>query len=168
MRSDRYPKLAAARAGLVRALEFLVFLAFASFTLTMLVAVFNRFVLNDSLVEAEEFIRYCLVWMTLLAAPLVTAEGSHLNGSLMGFIKLPAAGWIEMMAMKLGVLAFALCLGFATWSLIEQTISRSPAMGINLGFVYTSMLVGATLDVAIVLLDAVLGTEPGPKADYME
>ena len=134
----------------------------------MLGAVFNRFVLNESIVEAEEFVRYCLVWMTLLAAPLVTAEGSHLNGSLMGFIKSPAARWVEAFAIKAGVLAFALCLGFATWSLIGQTISRTPALGINLGFVYAAMLVGATLDVTIVLLDAVLGRQPAEKVEYME
>ncbi len=168
MPDETRPALAVVRARLVRAVEALVFVAFTSFTVTMLVEVFNRFVLNESLVEAEEFSRYCLVWMTLLAAPLVTAERGHLNGSLLGFIDSPAARWLEAFAVKAGVLAFAGCLGFATWSLIEQTISRTPALGINLGFVYASMLVGSIIDVAVVLLDWAIGGEPAKQVEYME
>jgi TRAP-type C4-dicarboxylate transport system permease small subunit len=160
--------LRAWRRRLIRAIEACVIVTFVTFTLTTLVAVFNRFVLNYSLVEAEELIRYSLVWMTMLAAPLVTEEDGHLNGSFMGFVKAPLARGIERAAVYAGTGLFGILLASSAWQLIGQTIETSPALGVNMGVAYAAMFVGGVLELLMVVLLVLDRAPRGAKVDYFE
>ncbi len=153
---------------IVRCVEVCVFVMFMTFTLTTLIAVFNRFVLNDSIVEAEELIRYAMVWMTMLAAPLVTDEGGHLNGSLMGFVKSRLAATIERVAIHGGIAAFAILLVWSSWDLICNTITQSPALGVNMGVAYAAMLAGGILELLIVLLEVLAPASRQTRTGYFE
>ena len=156
------------RRRIVRCVEVCVFVMFMTFTLTTLIAVSNRFVLDDSIVEAEELIRYAMVWMTMLAAPLVTDEGGHLNGSLMGFVKNHLAATVERVSIHGGIAAFAILLVWSSWDLICNTITESPALGVNMGVAYAAMLAGGILELVIVLLDVLAPASRQAQTAYFE
>ncbi len=161
-------RLQAGRRRLIRVIEACVLVLFLTFTLTTLIAVFNRFVMNYSLVEGEELIRYSLVWMTMLAASLVTDEGGHLNGSFMGFIRHPLARRIEAVAIHAGIGVFGLLLAASAWQLIGQSIETSPALGVNMGVAYAAMFVGGVLELVMVVLIAFDPSPPPQKVEYAE
>ena len=65
--------------GLLRtAIEALTALLFASFVVIVIVQVFCRYVLNDSLVWSEEITRFALYWMTMLTMALAADRRGHI------------------------------------------------------------------------------------------
>lgn len=57
--------------------KYLAITAVAVMTASILVQVFCRYVLNDSLPWSEELARYLMVWMTFLTLPVVSRAKQH-------------------------------------------------------------------------------------------
>jgi len=57
--------------------KYLAITAVAVMTASILVQVFCRYVLNDSLPWSEELARYLMVWMTFLTLPVVSRTKQH-------------------------------------------------------------------------------------------
>lgn len=63
--------------GLIQLFKYLVLSAVAVMTLVILIQVFFRYVLDNSLPWSEELARYLMVWMTFLALPVVSRNHQH-------------------------------------------------------------------------------------------
>lgn len=62
---------------LTRLTKYLALTAVGVMTAVILLQVFFRYVLNNSLPWSEELARYLMVWMTFLALPVVSRENQH-------------------------------------------------------------------------------------------
>ena len=63
--------------ALIFVFKYLAITAVAVMTASILVQVFCRYVLNDSLPWSEELARYLMVWMTFLTLPVVSRTKQH-------------------------------------------------------------------------------------------
>ena len=64
-------------AAIIFLFKYLAMAAVGIMTLSILVQVFCRYVLNDSLPWSEELARYLMVWMTFLTLPVVSRMKQH-------------------------------------------------------------------------------------------
>ncbi len=66
-------------AAIDRAVEFVLFAIFLTFTIVGGLQVFNRFVLGFPLSWSEEFQKFGHIWMVMLAIPVAYRRGAHLG-----------------------------------------------------------------------------------------
>jgi TRAP-type C4-dicarboxylate transport system permease small subunit len=109
-------------------------------------AVFFRYVLNDSLTWSEELARYGLVFVTFLGCATAARRGSHIRVTLAEEVMPPA--W----ARRLNVVQDAVTLVFVGYiAMLAVEISgvlggtRSAAMQIPMSYVYAGIVIGFTL-----------------------
>lgn len=134
----------------------LVVLAYAALIVNVSAAVFFRYVMNSSLVWAEELARYLFVWITFLAAGLGAGQNIHIGMDyLLSKLGDPARRWAQI-AINCGVIVF---LGVLIVVGVElaQFGTRSPSMllGVRMSYVYAAVPIGALvmlLNVALVTM----------------
>jgi TRAP-type C4-dicarboxylate transport system permease small subunit len=122
-------------------------LLLAFYLSVILLQVFFRYVLNDSLFWSEEVVRYSLVWGVLLGAALVAYDRGHIKIDIVGPF-LPAGGQrvLQFIANSC-TLAFLLILAYAGWDFTERTWFQSSAsLGVPMRAVYLALPVGAALE----------------------
>jgi len=74
----------------------------AMLVVMVLLAVFFRYVLNQSLSWSDELVRYLFVWFTLLGGAVVVREREHIRVDyFVAKIPLPFRRWIDMTMMLL-------------------------------------------------------------------
>lgn len=113
-----------------------------SFVVVVLMAVYYRYVLNDSLVWTEEFIRFTLFWLVLIGAALVALENGHLRIEVVQRIAPePVANALESLA-RLCTIAFCVILAWQTYELFGRTTGTSPALRFPMRWVYAAMIFG--------------------------
>lgn len=124
----------------VSVILFMIVLALAT------AAVFFRYVLNNSIVWAEEIIRYLCIWVFFLTMCESTRTGAHLALDLIpGFLtgKAKAVLNIAIEAVS-GIFDGVLIYYGLQLALINMT-QKSPALMIPYGYVYLAIPVGAAL-----------------------
>lgn len=129
------------------ALRWVSVLLLAFYLSVILLQVFFRYILNDSLFWSEEVVRYGLVWGVLLGAALVAYERGHIKIDVVGPF-LPAAGR-RLLAFVANAcsLAFLLILAYAGWDFADRTwFQNSASLGVPMRAVYFAMPVGAALE----------------------
>lgn len=147
------PRGSAFERGLRTGLTAVSVLTLAAYLVVVLLQVFYRYVLNDSIFWAEEFVRASMVWGVMLASALVAAQRGHIRVELLESW-LPAAGRraVGFVANAL-TLAFCLILAYAGIELVERTwFQRSPMLDIPKWWVYVAIPVGAGLEALLMLL----------------
>ncbi len=115
-------------------------------TASVLLGVFFRYVLNDSLSWSEELARYCLIWMSWFGASLALRRGGHIAVEFVIDALPPKARKIAVLGGELLTLFFLLVV---LWYGIKATgnVSRQStiALGISMAGPYASVPVGAAL-----------------------
>lgn len=160
-------RLEALNARVDRAVFAVVVAAVAAMFLVVVAQVFCRYVLNFSLVWAEEAARYLLVLTTFLGASAAMRRGAHLGVSLVVERLWPTARrFVEALVQIVGCLVYAVLILEGT-SLARQNFDQaSPALGLPLGLVYLMIpLAGLLLGLqSVQRLAAVAGagTESAP------
>ena len=145
----------------------LVVLAYAALIVNVSAAVFFRYVMNSSLVWAEELARYLFVWITFLAAGLGAGKNIHIGMDyFLGKLRDPAQRWAQI-AINSGVIVF-LCVLIVVGLQLAEFGTRSPSMllGVRMSYVYAAVPVGALvmlLNVALVTLRLLAETSPGGR-----
>ncbi|RMG84100.1 MAG: TRAP transporter small permease [Bacteroidetes bacterium] len=127
--------------------DYIVAGLFGSIVLLMLVAIFFRYVLNNSLFWSDEIIRYLFVWLTFLGAAVAFRENAHIRVTFFRE-KLPATPRkiVENLDqwLTLGFLIF-LSVGGFYW-VADLRGSFSPALGLPLNWLfYAALPVSTTL-----------------------
>ncbi|MFQ6111155.1 MAG: TRAP transporter small permease [Nitrospinota bacterium] len=132
---------------------------FAAMTVIVLVQVFFRYILHNSLAWPEDLARYLMIWIAMVGAAVVAREDTHYH---IEFIvdNLPRIPYVVVnLVCKAAVLLFLLFLliyGFST--AMSQHDVISPSLGTPMVWPYMAIPVGALLlivNVALTLYEQV-------------
>lgn len=125
----------------------------AGYFVLVLLQVFFRYVLNESLFWAEEVVRGALLWGIMLSSALVAASRGHIRVELLESILPPAGRSIVIWLANALTLAFSLTLLYAGIQLIDRTwMQQSPVLDVPKWTVYLAIPVGAALESLLMLL----------------
>jgi TRAP-type transport system small permease protein len=118
----------------------------AVMTITTLLQVAFRYVLNDPLVWSEELARYLFVWVALVGAGAAMRTGGHFGLDLF-YRKLPTAGRAGVAMLISAVIAVfaATLLVYGVRETIQASVQLAPSLQIRMHWAYAAMPVGATL-----------------------
>ncbi|WP_158275550.1 TRAP transporter small permease [Maritimibacter sp. 55A14] len=139
----------------------------------MVVQVFARYVMGDSLIWAEELCRYLLIWQTFLVLGMAYSRGELVALDFLPSALPPRGQWILRAAMSVPILAF---LGLLSWYGFDfssrfdnQTIPAldfiwsaltGNALGLSIRYIYVSVTVGFVLMALHVIADLVVTFRP--------
>ena len=123
-----------------KALEYFVFLLFATMTVLTFAQVFTRFLLNISLSWSEEVSRFVLVWLIFAASILTYGEKIHIVVDVLTSRLTGTTSIVLQLISRLCVLLFCvfICLG-ALEFMPFTAMQRSPANGIVMAYVYLAI-----------------------------
>ncbi len=112
--------------------------------LVVLLGVFTRYVLNDSLAWTEELARYSMMWLSWLGGGLALRRGSHIAVEFLTDALPPAARAAVMFAGRLGVFFFlGVCLWYGADLTSRVSMQSTIALGISMQIPYAAIPVGA-------------------------
>jgi TRAP-type C4-dicarboxylate transport system permease small subunit len=138
-------------------------LMLAAYFVAVLLQVFYRYVLNDSIFWAEEFVRASMIWGVMLASALVAASRNHIRVELLEDWLPPAGRRVVIFLANALSLGFCLILLYAGIELVNRTwFQLSPMLEIPKWWVYVAIPVGAGLEALLMLLT--WGRDAGPRA----
>lgn len=124
---------------------------------TMSAQVFFRYVIDDSIIWAEELARYALIWSTMIGAAVAYRRGAHVAVSVLWGL-LPTGGVrFVWRAIHLIIIAFA---GIVLWQGLGLTLrdfarhELTPALQIEIGWAYLAIPFGGAL-LALVAIEGI-------------
>jgi len=122
----------------------IIFITIAGFVLVSFMQVIFRYILNNSLIWAEELCRYLFVWMVFFGSAVAFKDRKHISLDLVDRV-LP--GWIKRyftLILDILVIAFTIFLSVVGYQLAMKSMTQpSPAMQIPLGYIYLAIPLGA-------------------------
>ncbi len=133
--------------GARRAVEAFGVALIAAYTVLVLLQVFFRYVLNESLFWAEELIRYGLVWSVLLGSAIVAHDRGHVRIDMLS----PLLGPGGRRTLELGAHAcafmFVVILAVTGAQFVDRTwFQHSASLGVPMWPIYAAVPVGAALE----------------------
>jgi TRAP-type C4-dicarboxylate transport system permease small subunit len=136
----------------------LIFVAGSAFVIIaglIVIQVFFRYVLRAPPIWTEELTRYVFVWLAWLSAAVVFRRGQHITIDAITSImpdRLQAFHEFFVRVICVAILIFLLTYG---WQALEFATSYSPALNIQMVYVYASAPVAALIMLSFVVLDTV-------------
>lgn len=131
-------------AGLNRFVEILVGMGYGLLVVLIGAAVFFRYVVNDSIVWAEELARYLFVWITFLGAALGVGRNVHIG---VDFFSSRLHGRMQHLLALATYLAIAIFLVVLFYCGMELSLfglrSSSMLLGVPMFFVYIAVPIGS-------------------------
>ena len=126
-----------------RVVELVVIVQFAVLVIVVTAAVFARYVLNDSIVWAEELARYLFVWLSFLGGGLGVGTNVHVGVDSVVELMPRRPKLLVQIAMELMIVAFTLVLiwvgaQFAAFGMKADAL----LLPIPMGYVYLAVPVG--------------------------
>ena len=124
-----------------KCLKYFVRLLLAVMILVVLYQVFTRTVLNNPNTVTEEFVRFGLVWLSMLASAYVVGKKSHLavtmlSDNLTGSKK----RLLEVVVQVLFLIFAAVIMIFGGWKAVTVTMGQvSPSLSLSMGYVYLAV-----------------------------
>jgi TRAP-type C4-dicarboxylate transport system permease small subunit len=125
----------------------------AGYFVLVLLQVFFRYVLNESLFWAEELVRGAMLWGVMMSVALVAASRAHIRIEILELM-LPPAGRRILAAVTDGLtIAFSLTLMWAGIEFVDRTwFQNSPLLDVPKSTVYMAIPIGAALEALMTLL----------------
>lgn len=134
-------------------LTFVSVVLLASYFILVLLQVFFRYVLNESLFWAEEFVRGLMLWGVMLSSALVASGRAHIRIEVLELMLPPAGRRIVMMLIDILTVAFCLVLVWAGIELVDRTwFQRSPLLDVPKYSVYLAVPIGAAIEVIFMIM----------------
>jgi TRAP-type C4-dicarboxylate transport system permease small subunit len=125
----------------------------AAYFVMVLLQVFYRYVLNDSIFWAEEFVRAAMVWGVMVASALVAASRNHIRVEVLELMLPPGGRRVVVFVANALSLSFCLVLMWAGIELVDRSwFQRSPMLDVPKWSVYVAIPVGAGLEALMMLL----------------
>lgn len=122
-------------------------LLLAFYLTVILLQVFHRYVLNDSLFWSEEVVRYGLVWGVMLGSALVAYERGHIRIEVVEAFLPPGGQRVVQFIANAASLSFCVILLWAGWTFVERTwFQNSASLGVPMRSVYLAIPIGAALE----------------------
>lgn len=137
----------------------------------VLVAVFFRYVLNSSLMWAEEVARYGTVWLVFLGLSCAHRRGEHVSVQSL-LRRLPRVGIpTARVVTELTTTVVCAVVAYLGWEMTMTNFERgqvSPALGMPISWVYLSIPVGFALMAAQSLVRAVLPAQQETSPEELD
>lgn len=109
--------------------------------------VFFRYVLNESLFWSEEIVRYGLVWGVMLGSAIVARERAHIRIEVIENFLPPAGRRGLQLTANLLSLAFCIILCWTGIDFVDRTwFQNSASLGVPMRAVYLAIPIGAALE----------------------
>src|SRR3954470_12748413 len=125
----------------------------ASYFVLVLLQVFFRYVLNESLFWAEELVRGAMLWGVMFGAALVGAARGHIRVEVLELMLPPRGRRVVIWLANVLTLAFSLILLWAGVQFVDRTwMQQSPVLDVPKWTVYLAIPVGAALESLLMLL----------------
>ena len=119
----------------------------------VLLQVFFRYVLNESLFWAEELVRGLMVWGVMMSSALVAASRGHIRVEVLELMLPPAGRKIVVWICDALTIAFSLILLLAAIQLMDRSwLQQSPLLEVPKWTVYMAVAIGAGLEALLTLL----------------
>ena len=140
-------------AGLATGLTAVSVLLLATYFVLVLLQVFFRYVLNESLFWAEELVRGLMVWGVLISSALVAASRGHIRVEVLELMLPPAGRKVVVWIGDALTIAFSLILLWAAIQLMDRSwLQQSPLLEVPKWTVYMALAIGAGIEALLVLL----------------
>lgn len=109
--------------------------------LVVLYQVFTRTVLNNPNTVTEEFVRFGLVWLSMLASAYVVGKKSHLAVTMLSDnLTGPKKRLLEVVVQVLFLIFAAVIMIFGGWKAVTVTMGQvSPSLSLSMGYVYLAV-----------------------------
>lgn len=132
--------------GIRKANDWVVILVFVALTLTVVLQVFFRYVLQHSLRWTEEAARYLLIWLVLLGSAVAMRHRAHLQVDILTAALPPKPRRILESIIGILTLVFLAIMTVQGAYVVTVTISQvSPAMQLPMGLIYAALPIGGAL-----------------------
>lgn len=137
-----------------RLAEVAAVVAFATLITVVSAAVFWRYVLNDSVVWAEELSRYCFIWVTFLGGGLGVGKNIHVGVDSLVMLLPQQPRKIVEVGVEIAIVIFLITLIAVGVQFMQFGMnSRALMLQIPMGYVYAAVPAGALVMLANVLLN---------------
>jgi TRAP-type transport system small permease protein len=125
----------------------------ASYFVLVLLQVFFRYVLNESLFWAEELVRGLLVWGVMISAALVAGSRGHIRVEVLELMLPPGGKQVVRWIADALTITFSLLLLWAAIALMDRTwFQQSPLLEVPKWTVYMALAAGAGIEALLTLL----------------
>jgi len=124
----------------------LVLLAIMSVVIVL--QVFMRYVMENSLTWSEELARFCFVWLVYIGISYGVKKAKHIRvEAILTVLKRKGKYIINMVAYLLFLFfaLYATYYGFSIYSAIKATGQMAPSLGISMSIMYLGMPIGMLL-----------------------
>lgn len=139
--------------GLGASLKALSVALLASYFVLVLLQVFFRYVLNESLFWAEELVRGLMVWGVMISSGLVAASRGHIRVEVLELMLPPSGRRVVVWICDALCIAFSLILLWAAIMLMDRSwFQQSPLLDVPKWTVYMALAVGAGIEALLTLL----------------
>ena len=125
--------------SLGRVFRFLAWIIIAAMTAIVIVAVFFRYVLNDSLTWSEDVTLMLAIWMAFMVAPIAYRIGSNVALDTITRLLSPLIARIFSLAIHILILAMLVVLLDESLSMIGRSRIRANTVPIQMKYVYGIM-----------------------------
>ena len=124
----------------------------AEYLILVLLQVFFRYVLNESLFWAEEAVRFSMIWAVLIGSALVARDRAHIRIDVVENLLAPGPrrvldSVLDMLMIVFMVILLITGLQFASRSMMQTSAS----LGLPMWAVYSAIPLGAGLQVLFML-----------------
>ena len=124
----------------------------AGYFVLVLLQVFFRYILNESLFWAEELVRGLMVWGVLIGSALVAASRGHIRVEVLELMLPPTGRRLVVATANALCVAFSLILLWSGIQLMDRSwFQQSPLLEVPKWTVYMAIAVGATLEALLLL-----------------
>lgn len=130
-----------------RTLEALGSIVFIVMIIVVLYQVFMRTVMNNPNTITEELVRFCLIWLSMLASAYVVGKKGHLAVTILSDnLKGSSQKSLALIVQVLFLLFAAIVMVFGGWKAVGVTMGQiSPSLGIPMGYVTLAVPVAGVL-----------------------
>lgn len=150
----------------VAAAEWLAVLLLVAMTVVVTLAVFYRYVVQDSLTWYDEIASFLLVWLTFVGMPVVSRRRRQIGFEIFVERRGPQARRALEVTAELLVLAFSAILVVHGWNLVVRMGDETAVslLWLRMGWVYGVMPASGVL-LALVSLDRLAGLHGAGRAE---
>ena len=130
----------------VRLIELLGAILIGSLSVVAVVAVFFRYVLNDSLAWAGELMQFLMIWCGFLLAGLAYTRNEMLGFTLLIDLLPPRLKWLALLVGRLSMVSFLLVAIWYDVIFVDQTKQEiSTALLMPMGWMHASVGIGSII-----------------------
>jgi len=133
---------------------YFIVLSFATMTLAVFLQVVNRFIFKIPVMWPEELARYLMIWMSFVAGAVGFRKGAHMGVDILVNKFTGKSKQVLIMIQSMLIILFTVVVAYFAMVVINMQLTTgqlSPALQINLAYIYLAILVWTILTLVEVI-----------------